>query len=108
VPPATFTPIENLAFFAFENADLHTEVENFKTSVYIPISAPDDEVQLNLYDETGVSKTFKPLQFHIHAPSEHTINGKNYDLEVHIVHANSDKSMLSVIGIMFDMKAGGN
>ena len=26
------------------------------------------------------------LQFHIHAPAEHTIDGKLYDLELHIVH----------------------
>jgi carbonic anhydrase len=63
---------------------------------------------LNLNDESGKSKSFVPLQLHFHAPSEHTFNGKHYDLEMHIVNANSDKSALSVIGILFDVKAGGN
>ena len=28
-------------------------------------------------------------QYHFHAPSEHTLNGQHYDLEVHLVHANA-------------------
>ena len=44
---------------------------------------------------------------HFHAPSEHTFNGKHYDLELHIVNSNPDKTALSVIAIYFDVKAGG-
>ena len=44
----------------------------------------------------------------MHAPSEHTINGYLYDLELHIVHKNESAQSLSVIGIFFDMKKGGN
>ena len=44
---------------------------------------------------------------HFHAPSEHTFNGKHYDLELHIVNSNPGVTDLSVIGIMFDVKAGG-
>jgi carbonic anhydrase len=47
---------------------------------------------LKLHDETDKTKEFTPLQLHFHAPSEHTFNGKHYDLEMHIVNANSDKS----------------
>jgi hypothetical protein len=33
------------------------------------------------------SGTFLPLnQFHFHSPSEHTINGMHYPLELHMVH----------------------
>lgn len=45
----------------------------------------------------GVS--FSLAQFHIHAPSEHTIKGKKYDGEVHFVHSNADGSALTVIGM---------
>jgi carbonic anhydrase len=31
---------------------------------------------------------YQLVQFHFHAPSEHTINGKHYDAELHLVHTN--------------------
>lgn len=40
-------------------------------------------------------------QFHFHHPSEHTIDGKAYPLELHLVHASAD-GKLAVIGIMFE------
>lgn len=51
---------------------------------------------------------FAPIQFHIHAPSEHTFNGKHYDLELHIVHTDYVSSRLAVLAIYFDVAAGGN
>lgn len=59
-------------------------------------------------------KTYTPLQFHFHAPSEHTVEGKYYDLEVHFVHKNQGatdtgiaESYGAVIGVFFDVQAGG-
>ena len=46
------------------------------------------------------SVTYKFLQFHFHAGSEHTMHGTRYPLEVHLVHA-SDDGRLAVIGILF-------
>ncbi len=43
---------------------------------------------------------FELKQFHFHSPSEHTINGKHYPFEVHLVHADEDGN-LAVIGILF-------
>lgn len=63
---------------------------------------------LNLIDESTTSKRYAPLQLHFHAPSEHTFNGKHYDLELHIVNANADRSDLSVISISFDVQDGGS
>ena len=34
----------------------------------------------------ATTNTFKATQFHIHMPSEHTINGINYDMELQIYH----------------------
>ncbi len=63
---------------------------------------------MNLYDETKVGKKYFPLQFDYHAPSEHTIDGYHYDLELHIVHRDENSTELSVLGILFHMKKGGN
>jgi carbonic anhydrase len=41
------------------------------------------------------------LQYHYHAPSEHTIEGKFFAAEFHIVHKNSD-GKLAVVGILLD------
>ncbi|KAL0460176.1 UNVERIFIED_CONTAM: Alpha carbonic anhydrase 7 [Sesamum latifolium] len=39
-------------------------------------------------------------QCHWHSPSEHTINGKRFDMEAHLVHESDDKRT-AVIGIMY-------
>jgi carbonic anhydrase len=42
---------------------------------------------------------FDLLQFHFHTPSEHTVDGKTFPLELHLVHQAADKS-LAVIGVL--------
>lgn len=44
-------------------------------------------------------KEYKLVQFHFHAPSEHTINGKHFPLEIHFVNKSADGT-LAVIGVM--------
>ena len=38
-------------------------------------------------------------QFHFHSPSEHTVNGQHFAMELHFVHAN-EKGDLAVVGVM--------
>lgn len=45
-------------------------------------------------------KRYDLLQFHFHAPSEHTVGGKAYDMVAHLVHQ-ADDGQLGVIGVMF-------
>lgn len=65
--------------------------------------------QLDRTDDMDVTLNFTPTQFHFHSPSEHTINGELYDLEMHIVHKYKDTEddFGGVLGIMFDSKRGG-
>ena len=53
----------------------------------------------------GDVRAYRPLGLHIHTPSEHTINGKLLDAELHIVHTDDDGN-LAVVGIFFDRYAG--
>jgi len=39
------------------------------------------------------------LQFHFHTPSEHTVNGEHFPMEVHFVHADTE-GHLAVIGVL--------
>eukprot|EP00644_Phytophthora_capsici_P017307 jgi/Phyca11/20053/fgenesh1_pg.PHYCAscaffold_57_\ len=48
------------------------------------------------------------LQFHVHAPSEHTLNGEPLDGEVHFVHSNEDGSALLVVGVFMEIDPSGN
>ena len=72
------------------------------------IEMPFEDGELKLRFADGMIAEASPLQLHFHAPSEHTIDGKNMDLELHIVHQFSDGSLGAVIGIFFDRYAGGN
>lgn len=49
------------------------------------------------------SKKYQLLQFHFHTPSEHLKDGRSYDMEGHLVHAD-DYGVLGVLGVF--MKAG--
>ncbi len=45
-------------------------------------------------------KIYQLIQFHFHTPSEHTVNGIHFDLEMHLVHKDN-KGEYAVIGIFF-------
>ena len=64
------------------------------------------ELQITFADDS--TSYFTPLQFHFHSPSEHSVEGKLYDLEVHFVHtkeaSNSGAGEIpgAVIAVFFD------
>jgi len=45
-------------------------------------------------------RTYALAQFHFHAPSEHTIDGRHFPLEIHFVHVNDAKQPAVVIGVL--------
>ncbi len=67
-----------------------------------------DDGSLVVWDNQGDSKAYYLLQYHIHAPSEHTVDGKNYEVEIHMVHKSYSDNSLAVVGIFFDSEKGGN
>eukprot|EP00644_Phytophthora_capsici_P017333 jgi/Phyca11/553875/estExt2_Genewise1Plus.C_PHYCAscaffold_570078 len=50
---------------------------------------------------TANGASYNMLQFHMHVPSEHTLNGEYLGGEVHFVHSNADSSALLVTGVFF-------
>ncbi len=89
-PPLSFkyqpTPLK------IENTGHYVEVPYRPTSYLSIGSEPTDVYQL--------------MQFHFHAPSEHTINGVLYDAELHLVHTNSIGET-AVIGVLLSSSAAG-
>ncbi len=45
--------------------------------------------------------TFALKQVHFHAPSEHTVDGRRYAMEAHLVHANA-AGELTVVAVLFE------
>lgn len=62
----------------------------------------------------GATDKFTVLQTHVHGPSEHTVDGQMYDLEMHFVHKYSEDAedgsirLGAVLGVFFDREAGGD
>ncbi|PIN02450.1 Carbonic anhydrase [Handroanthus impetiginosus] len=44
---------------------------------------------------------FQLMQCHWHSPSEHTINGRRFNIEIHLVHQSINDNRTAVIGIMY-------
>ena len=44
---------------------------------------------------------YQLLQFHFHAPSEHTVAGESFDMEMHLVHK-SEEGSLAVVGLLIE------
>lgn len=59
-------------------------------------ATPGSDQTLTIGDQT-----YRVLQFHAHTPSEHTIDGQSYPMEVHFVHQN-DAGELAVVGVMVE------
>lgn len=59
-------------------------------------------IQLNYAPGSGIrigDKRYELLQFHFHAPSEHSVEGRQAPMEAHFVHKGADGS-LAVIGVL--------
>jgi carbonic anhydrase len=65
------------------------------------IEAPYERGSLRISD-TDPADAYESLQFHFHTPSEHAINGKLADMELHIVHRNV-LGDLAVIGVLMNV-----
>ena len=107
MPTAVFQKLDGLKYSSVQAVESNIVMDN-QQGTLITNFLNKVGTFLNLNDESGSKKSFTPLQMHFHAPSEHTFNGRHYDLELHIVNANADITQLSVLGYMFDVKAGGS
>jgi carbonic anhydrase len=64
-------------------------------------------VQVNPAPGNGITvlgRRFELLQFHFHRPSEERINGRQYEMVVHLVHKDAD-GKLAVIAVLLDRGA---
>ncbi len=60
-------------------------------------------IQVNVDAGSGIvynGISYNLLQFHFHAPSEHTIDGTAAPMEIHFVHQDPNSGALAVVGVM--------
>ena len=51
---------------------------------------------------TALSGRYDLVQLHFHSPSEHTVNGASFPMELHMVHQDASTGKLAVVGVFFD------
>lgn len=72
---------------------VNVEVVNKGHTIQANVTTPNVFIILD-------GKRYDLLQFHTHTPSEHNINHKRHDLELHFVHKNAKSGNYAAIGIM--------
>ena len=88
--------------------DWSAQVKNLGTTWQVNFEDSQPDAMMTLVRGDGEVSFWKPLQFHFHAPSEHTIGGRQMDLEVHFVHLTPEGGLGAVLGVFFDREEGGN
>jgi carbonic anhydrase len=86
---------------------LRTDSLSFARPTYapIPLVILNNGHALQVKNTAAASVTIDSVkydlaQFHFHSPSEHTIGGKSFDLEMHLVHKSADGKTV-VVALMF-------
>ena len=89
-------------------AEIHTptgqEVEILNQAGVIGALDNGHTIQIN--SKTGETmtvgdETYSLVQFHFHAPSEHTVDGEHFPMEMHFVHQATDGA-LAVVGVLIE------
>lgn len=76
--------------------DIHTTADVIDNGHSIKVT-PKAGGTIKLHGET-----FQLVQFHFHGKSEHTVDGKRYDMVAHLVHQNPQTKQLAVIAVFFE------
>ncbi|EQC35043.1 hypothetical protein SDRG_07283 [Saprolegnia diclina VS20] len=87
-------PIPNTGCLQLQYGAGQARVSHDGPNIFIEWSGGDAS-SLTLGDTT-----YRPIQFHFHTPSEHTICNVQFPLELHIVHADTSGA-LAVLGFAF-------
>ena len=76
--------------------DVHTTAKVIDNGHSIKVT-PQVGGKIQLHGET-----FQLIQFHFHGKSEHTVDGKRYDMVAHLVHQNPETKQLAVVAVFFE------
>jgi len=97
------SPINITKSVTVESEDLEKIVFDYRTGASEVINN-GHTVQVNIKGGSSITVDgieFSLKQFHFHTPSENQIEGQNFPLEAHFVHASKD-GKLAVVAVMFE------
>ncbi len=97
------SPINISKSVTIETKGLEKIIFNYKTGASEVVNN-GHTVQVNIKDGSSITVdgiNFSLKQFHFHTPSENQIEGQNFPLEAHFVHASKD-GKLAVVAVMFE------
>lgn len=88
-------------------ADINYEYEPFEMKIVdngytVQVHGTED----SFITVEGTRYVFR--QFHFHYPAEHTIDGREYPMEMHLVHQEEGTSNLVVLGILLEESSNSN
>jgi carbonic anhydrase len=78
-------------------------IANHQNAIKADVDAGEATMELFRFGDT-VASSWYPLQYHWHAPSEHTVDGHLFDAELHFVHTNTE-GQYAVLGVFFREEA---
>lgn len=100
-------------YFSSKSSAVYLTLDKDTKLDSVPTPLPEESTKWfatpNYFKSTAGKKAhdrkelFFSKQLHFHAQSEHTIDGKQFDLEMHVVHMSLDPTY-AVMGMMFDTK----
>jgi carbonic anhydrase len=100
IPPGSVV-VANFFAPLFEYKETPLKIENTGHYIEVPY---DPNSRLDVGSQP--TDIYQLVQFHFHAPSEHTINGVRYDAELHLVHTNAIGET-AVIGVLLSSLPAG-
>jgi len=75
---------EDMQLIMWQESITQLRLNNGKN--YDSVSADLTDGRLAFLDSEDKMNYYQLTNFHIHAPSEHTFDGKYYDMELHMIH----------------------
>jgi len=98
--PINIVPTQSIELDALHEIsfaeDFHTDAKIFDNGHSIKV-IPSNGSKITIH-----GKDYKLVQFHFHGKSEHTIDGRQYDMVAHMVYQAKDKT-LAVVAVMFEV-----
>ena len=88
-----------------DDNDVVDEEDNFERR----LEDEDEKAQEETIDGAKYMQAmadYVPVSFELHSPSEHTVDGLTYDLELQFLHA-TNSGEIAIISVFFDREHGG-